>query len=199
LVNYTQSCYINSEYNKLKYYIDNTIIVSYNNIKGGDKMKSKKYDCQCNKTIDDDCCIDEVGFMMQKLVRVFQLFERDEIKTYGFTTSQCNTILGLYKSGHLTMNELSEKMNLNSSTMTRILDNLVRDKYILRDKDEFDRRIVIVSLTDTGKDVAKKIDITVKAYYKKVIENIPKGQVEDVLKSVNILQKAFERANPNCC
>ena len=97
------------------------------------------------------------------------------------------------------MNELSEKMNLNSSTMTRILDNLVRDKYISRDKDEFDRRIVIVSLTDTGRDVAKKIDITLKAYYKKIIANIPEGQVEDVLKSVNILQKAFERANPNCC
>ena len=162
-------------------------------------MKDKIYYCQCDKTIDDDCCIDEVGLMMQKLVRVFKLFERDEIKAYGFTTSQCNTILALYKSGGLTMNELSEKMNLDSSTMTRILDNLVRDKYISRDKDEFDRRIVIVSLTDMGKDVAKKIDITVKAYYKKVIANIPKGQVEDVLKSVNILQKAFERANPNCC
>ena len=162
-------------------------------------MKSKNQDCQCDKAINDDCCIDEVGFMMQKLVRVFQLFERDELKVYGFTTSQCNTILGLYKSGGLTMNELSEKMNLNSSTMTRILDNSVRDKYISRDKDEFDRRIVIVSLTDKGKDVAKKIDITLKEYYKKVIANIPEGQVEEVLKSVNILQKAFERANPNCC
>ena len=49
--------------------------------------------------MEDNCCIDEVGFVMQKLVRVFQLFERDEIKTYGFTTSQCYTILELYKSG----------------------------------------------------------------------------------------------------
>jgi len=168
-------------------------------LKGGGTMLGKKLDNQCDKTNNDDCCIEEVGFMMQKLVRVFQLFERDEIKAYGFTTSQCYTILGLYKSEGLTMNELSEKMNLNSSTMTRILDNLVRDKYILRDKDGFDRRIVIVSLTDAGKEVAKKLDITVKGYYKKVIANIPKGEVEEVLRSVNILQKAFETANPNCC
>ena len=162
-------------------------------------MVDKKDNCQFDNVIQDDCCIDEVGAVMQKLVRVFQLFERDEIKTYGFTTSQCYTILELYKSGGLTMNELSEKMNLNSSTMTRILDNLVRDKYISRDKDKFDRRIVIVSLTYTGQEIAKELDITVKAYYKKVIANIPKGQVEDVLKSVNILQKAFEKSNPNCC
>lgn len=162
-------------------------------------MHDIEYDCQCHKAIDDNCCIDEVGLMIQKLVRVFQLFERDQIKTHGFTTSQCYTILELYKSGSLTMNELSEKMNLNSSTMTRILDNLVRDKYISRDKDEFDRRIVLVSLTDTGSEIAKKLDIAVKEYYKKIIENIPEGQVEDVLKSVSILQKAFEKANPNCC
>lgn len=149
--------------------------------------------------MQDNCCIDEVGLMMQKLVRAFQLFERDEIKPQGFTTSQCYTMLELYKVNSLTMNELSEKMNLNSSTMTRVLDNLVRDKYILRSKDEFDKRIVIVSLSDTGTEAAKKLDIAVKEYYKKIIENIPDGQVEDVLKSVNILQKAFEKSNPNCC
>ena len=162
-------------------------------------MQDNKHDCKCNNIIDDNCCIDEVGLMMQKLVRVFQLFERDQTKTYGFTASQCYTILELYKSESLTMNEFSEKMNLNSSTMTRILDNLVRDKYISRTKDEIDRRIVVVSLTDTGKEVAKNLDITVKDYYKKIIENIPKGEVENVLKSINILQKAFEKANPNCC
>ena len=162
-------------------------------------MKDAKYDCQCGKTTDENCCIDEVGLMIQKLVRVFQLFERDQIKIHGFTTTQCYTILELYKSGSLTMNELSEKMNLNSSTMTRILDNLVRDKYISRDKDESDRRIVLVSLTDSGRRAAQSLDIAVKEYYKKIIQNIPEGQVDDVLKSVNILQEAFEKANPNCC
>lgn len=162
-------------------------------------MKNTKQNCCCDKQVDSNCCIDEVGFMIQKLVRAIHLFERDQIKTQGFTTSQCYTILELYKSGSLTMNELSERMDLNSSTMTRILDNLVRDNYISRDKDESDRRIVVVSLTDAGREAAKDLDTAVKSYYKKIIANIPEGQVEDVLKSVNILKNAFEKANPNCC
>lgn len=162
-------------------------------------MNEKKQCCVCNNKIMDDCCVDEVGAMMQKLVRALQLFERDQIKAYGFTTSQCYTILELYKSEGLTMNELSERMNLNSSTMTRILDNLVRDKYISRDKDESDRRIVVVSLTDAGKKIAQELDTTVKQYYKKIIDNIPESQVEEILRSVSTLQKAFEKANPNCC
>jgi Transcriptional regulators len=147
----------------------------------------------------ENCCVDEVGQMIQKLVRVLQLFERDQIKAHGFTTSQCYAILELYKSTSLTMNELSEKMNLSSSTMTRILDNLVRDKYISRDKDTTDRRSVIVSLTENGKKVAMDLDKAVKEYYKKIIANIPEGQVDSILESVSILQKAFEKANPNCC
>lgn len=157
-------------------------------------MKSIK----CNE-VSDNCCVDEVGEMIQKLVRVFQLFERDQIKVHGFTTTQCYTLLEISKFGNLSMNEISEKMNLNSSTMTRILDKLVRDEYILRCKDDNDKRIVIVSLTEKGIEAASKLNDSVKAYYKKIIQNIPEGQVEEILKSVNILQKAFEKANPNCC
>lgn len=157
-------------------------------------MKSIK----CNE-VSDNCCVDEVGEMIQKLVRMFQLFERDQIKIHGFTTTQCYTLLEISKFGNLSMNEISEKMNLNSSTMTRILDKLVRDEYILRCKDDNDKRIVIVSLTEKGIEAASKLNDSVKAYYKKIIENIPEGQVEEILKSVNILQKAFEKANPNCC
>jgi MarR family transcriptional regulator, organic hydroperoxide resistance regulator len=157
----------------------------------------------CNKNIEEisksDCCVGEIGETIQRLVRVIQLFERDQIKIYGVTTSQCNTLLEIYKAGSLTMNELSDKMNLNTSTMTRVLDNLVRDKYISRDRSETDRRIVVVSLTETGYEMAQKLSDSVNQYYKKIIENIPEGQVDTVLDSINTLQKAFEKANPNCC
>lgn len=169
-------------------------------------MESKEINCCNNSTekttesvSENDCCVDEMGQVIQRLVRVIQLFERDQIKIYGFTTSQCNTLLEIQRAGSLTMNELSEKMNLNTSTMTRVLDNLVRDKYITRDRDEADRRIVVVSLTEAGQEAASKLSSSVNEYYKKIIDNIPVGQVDEVLNSVNILQKAFEKANPNCC
>lgn len=161
-----------------------------------------KCDCSVDEMKEanqDDCCVDEVGQMIQRLVKVIHLFERDQIKIYGFTTSQCNVLLEIIKTGSLTMNELSDKMNLNTSTMTRILDNLVRDKYIARDRDESDRRIVVVRLTESGNEMAQKLTDSVNEYYRKIIENIPEGQLDSVLNSVNLLQSAFEKANPNCC
>lgn len=159
-------------------------------------MVDKNSDC-C--AVNDTCCVDEVGDMVRKLVRMFQLFERDQIKVHGFTTTQCYTLLEIDKSGSIPMNALSEKMNLNSSTMTRILDNLVRDGFIVRQKSPEDRRLVLVALSDKGKASAKQLNASVNGYYKKVIESIPEGRLEEVLKSADLLVHAFEKSNPNCC
>lgn len=150
-------------------------------------------------SLSSECCIEEVGVMVRKLVRVMQIFERDEIKPFGFTTSQCYALLELKKSNNLTMNELSDKMNLNTSTMTRIINNLVRDDFIQRSRDESDRRIVLVMLTEKGILAAGQLELSIMDYYKKIIVNLPDGQIEDVLKAVSMLIDAFEKANPNCC
>lgn len=147
----------------------------------------------------NECCVEEVGDMVRKLVRLFQLFERDQIKIHGFTTTQCYTLLEIDKAGSITMNDLSDRMNLNSSTMTRVLDTLVRDGYIERRKSDEDRRLVLVSLSPKGKAGASLLNGSVNGYYKKVIESIPKGQLDEILKSADILIHAFESSNPNCC
>ncbi len=146
-----------------------------------------------------ECCIEEVGVMVRRLVRVMQIFERDEVRPFGFTTSQCYALLELKKTSGLTMNELSEKMNLNTSTMTRIMNNLVRDGYVQRSRDEGDRRIVLVELTESGITAAGQLELSIMDYYRKILINLPEGQIEDVLKAVALLIDAFDKANPNCC
>lgn len=154
---------------------------------------------QVFKNVVDNCCVEDVGDMVRKLVRMFQLFERDQIKIHGFTTTQCYTLLEIDKHGRISMNELSEKMNLNSSTMTRILDTMVRDAYVERKKSKEDRRLVLVELTDLGKESASILNETVNGYYKKVIQSIPDGKLDEVLESTGLLINAFEKSNPNCC
>lgn len=150
-------------------------------------------------TAGDNCCVDEVGDLVRKLVRMFQLFERDQIRIHGFTTTQCYALIEIFRSGNISMKELSDRMNLNSSTMTRILDNLVRDEYIERKKSPEDRRYVMVALTEKGLTSAGVLNQSVTAYYKKIIENIPEGKLDDVLSTTDVLIRAFEKSNPNCC
>jgi len=146
-----------------------------------------------------DCCIDEIGEMMQGLVRTLQIFERLQISQKGYTNSQCYTLLNLYKNGALSMKELSDKMNLNTSTMTRIVHNLIRDGLIERENSVEDRRIFLVKLSNQGAVEAAQLNEEVIEYYRLIINEIPEGKVIDVMESMNILIEAFTRTKSNCC
>ncbi|MEN1760446.1 MarR family winged helix-turn-helix transcriptional regulator [Anoxynatronum sibiricum] len=154
---------------------------------------------QCTCETSTDCCVEEVGQTVQHLVRVMQLFERDQIKPHGFTTSQAYVLTQLKRTPRLTMNELSEKLNARTSTMTRIVNNLVRDRYIERMREEKDRRMVVVSLTEKGQEAAETVEASIQDYYRKIVANLPEGRVREVLQAAALLVEAFDEANPNCC
>ncbi len=149
--------------------------------------------------VNQDCCVEEVGQVVQRLVRMMHLFERDQIKVFSFTASQCYTLLTVKKNGELTMRELSDKMNVDSSTMTRIVSVLVRDGYLERQRSAEDRRVVTVVLSEKGQEAAASLEQNIEKYYLDTINALPAEQVQSVLSAVTLLLNAFEKANPNCC
>lgn len=157
--------------------------------------------CSTSETEDERylCCMDEIGEMIKRMVRNFQLMEKNHIKPLGFTMTQCYCLIEIFDHENLTMLELSERMKLNSSTMTRIVDKLVRDQYIRRDRSQSDRRIVIVNLTEKGLEAASQAKKVITDYYKHITYTLPKGSVEDILDSVSKLMDSFEESYPGCC
>lgn len=139
-------------------------------------------------------CIEDIGELLQKTVRTFQILEREQIKLHGFTSSQCYILLEIYKHQSLSINEISEKMHLEISTITRIMNNLVRDELIFRKKSIYDKRVVEAVLTEKGKEGAMQLQKSIENYYKDVISNLPRGHVREVMDAVELLVTALEKA-----
>lgn len=151
-----------------------------------------------NHTYDIDKynrCIEDIGELLQRTVRICQLFEREQIKVHGFTNSQCYILLEILKNGTLTINEISAKMNLEISTITRIMNNLVRDQLIVRNRSTQDKRIVEAALTEKGKQEAAKLRESIRDYYQNVISHLPPGHVREVMNAVELLLTAVEQSN----
>lgn len=161
--------------------------------------KKNDFDKCINENDNYLCCVNEVGDMIKRIVRNFHLVERDQIKPLGFTMTQAYCLIEILKSSSITMQDLSIKMNLNTSTMTRIVDKLVRDKYIERFRSDEDRRIVLVRLTPEGIEAANKVQEKITSYYEDITRNLPKASIDNVLESVSLLMDAFEKSNQNCC
>ena len=146
--------------------------------------------------LDFDTDVQEFGELLSVMIRSFAAFERSEIFCSGITMSQCSTILGIGKNGTMTMHALSEWMSLATSTMTRIVDNLVRDGYIARAQDPQDRRVVQVSLTEEGVKLFEAIMQIYHGYHRKIVESIPAGELHQVVESLTMLIEAIKKTPP---
>ena len=148
---------------------------------------------------DANCCRAEVGELVQRLVRAFQLFERDHIRVLGFTSTQGYALLEVSERPGVTMNELSERMNVEGSTMTRVVDLLVRDGWLVRRREDDDRRVVRVFLAEKAGEAVSRLRDNLDAYYGNIVKNLPEGRVEEVLAVSELLLSALKRSNPKCC
>jgi len=100
-----------------------------------------------------------IAQIMQSLRRIFkaiQQYSEEVLKEFGVTGPQLWLLKTLRSENGTPVGELSRKMHLHISTVSSILDRLERKGYIARKREETDRRVVTVHLTDQGKRIATK-------------------------------------------
>ena len=72
-------------------------------------------------------------------------------QTFGdLTPSQFAVLEALYHLGSMTQGEISQKLLKSNSNITTVMDNLERDGFVRRERDETDRRVIYVHLTKAG-------------------------------------------------
>jgi MarR family transcriptional regulator, 2-MHQ and catechol-resistance regulon repressor len=74
------------------------------------------------------------------------------IAAAGLTPSQFGALETLYHLGPLMVSQLAEKHLKSPNNFTTVIDNLERQGLVRRERDQQDRRVVRVHLTDAGRD-----------------------------------------------
>ena len=78
-------------------------------------------------------------------------------REYSMTESQFGVLEALYHLGPLSQGQLSAKILRSGSNLTTVVDNLERDKLVRRERDESDRRVQIVTITERGRALMKSV------------------------------------------
>ncbi len=73
------------------------------------------------------------------------------------TPSQFAVLESLYHLGPMCQGEVSAKILRSTGNMTLVLDNLEKRGLVRRERDTDDRRMVIISLTEAGREVISRI------------------------------------------
>jgi len=85
----------------------------------------------------------------------------DEMKRWGVTglvPSHGDIIFALLKSETLTMKDLAERIGKDKSTVTALVDKLLKLGYVEKTRDTRDSRVIFVTLTENGKALKPMFD-----------------------------------------
>jgi DNA-binding MarR family transcriptional regulator len=125
--------------------------------------------------------------------------QRGEKRCFGVTMSQCVTLELLLQQGPMTVRDLARALGLDTSTITRVVDVLVRDGMARRARDEKrDRRRVFVSLTARGRTLAAKLERCADDYSERILKRIPAEMREDVIHTLRVLIEAIDDLPETC-
>ncbi|MBN2105397.1 MarR family transcriptional regulator [bacterium] len=140
----------------------------------------------------------KLAWLMSKLIHRIVTLDRNEKACHGVTLSQHYTMEALYRKRAMTMKQLSCELNLAISTLTRIVDVLVRDGFIIRRTHETDRRKVIVELTEKGLNKARRLRECTQFFWKSILHSIPDQKKPDLVNHVKLLLGAMKQIEGNC-
>ncbi len=133
------------------------------------------------------------------LVRYAGICDRVCTEELNITGSQGYTLLAIPDGESISMNDLSQRMKLASSTMTRMVDQLVQKGMVDRQPDVEDRRVVRVRLTKGGAQAKKQLQETLTAVFTRVLEEIPEGERAHTIRSLETLNQAIRSTLNACC
>jgi DNA-binding MarR family transcriptional regulator len=110
----------------------------------------------------------------------------------GLTIAEFKVMRAFRADQQLTGQELSDRIALSGSRMTRILDGLVAKQLVRREIGVKDRRTMEVYLTDGGRETTEKLQQSYVEAHIDIIELLPKGAGESVILAIEKLRDAMK-------
>ena len=102
----------------------------------------------------------------------------------------------LTKEENVTSSQLAKLFNVKPSAITAMIDRMYKNDLVLRNRDEKDRRVVYIELSEKGKEIKrraekKRMEI-MKKYYGQLDEDELVGLIETIEKLTRIIQEDFK-------
>ncbi|MFP3164046.1 MAG: MarR family transcriptional regulator [Acidianus hospitalis] len=107
-----------------------------------------------------------------------------EAEKRGLSYTEVSTLYFL-KGGEKNVSSLAEFVGVNKSTMVEILDKLENEGLITRSRDEKDRRVVLVKITQKGLEELENV----RQGYKNLIKDILSRSEGNIIKFFQIVME----------
>jgi DNA-binding MarR family transcriptional regulator len=140
----------------------------------------------------------EILTLISDLCQVIRCCRQDAVFCEDVTFSQFLILNQVAKKGTLKMLELHQILAVDKSTTTRLVNPLVRQGLIKREKSDHDSRAANLILTPAGKEVHKKVWLCLQGFVDAIGRTIPDEKKTNVYEAVKLFINAVKNASSAC-
>ncbi|MEG0267669.1 MAG: MarR family transcriptional regulator [Carnobacterium sp.] len=136
---------------------------------------------------------EQLCFSTYTLSKQFTKFYRPILEPFSLTYPQYLVLLSLWEKSEQSVQELGEKLVLESGTLTPMLKRMEKNGYITRNRNPEDERQVIIKLTKKANDIKDKLLEKVANCLS--LLNFNEKEYFDLINQLNILTKKLGGIN----
>jgi len=122
----------------------------------------------------------EFGELLKALLLDLQSLFRFQVSNPDLTLPQILLLSTISDEG-VDMSSLSKQMGVDNSTMTRLIDVLIRNGWAVKYKNEKDARVVMVEITKKGELLQEEIDKNIDKFGYEIYNSISLEDREEVM------------------
>lgn len=114
----------------------------------------------------------KLGKNISFLYRKSQVYINEQLKEYNIVSSEYMYIMATPLEEKVSLTYLSNELAVDPALTTKVVNKLVEKGFMLKERDEQDKRAFKVSLTESGRDIKPKLHEVVNEWTKIMTKNI---------------------------
>ena len=128
----------------------------------------------------------EFGELLKQFLIDLQALFRTSTKKLNLTLPQI-TLLSSIPIDGIDMSTLSQRLGVDNSTLTRLIDILIKNNFVRKIKNPKDGRSFIILLTVSGEKLQFKIEQQIDQFGSKIFSKIPIEDQDEVKETLSTL------------
>ncbi|WP_191556800.1 MarR family winged helix-turn-helix transcriptional regulator [Metabacillus idriensis] len=123
----------------------------------------------------NDMC---VHFLLGKALQKASQVTKSKLNSYGITPVQFAVLRQLWISDGQLGSKLGDRLQMDSATMTGILDRMEQKEFVQRQSDPRDRRHKIVYLTEKGREMEDPLNQKMEEWNKELMTGFNEDDIQ---------------------
>ena len=143
-----------------------------------------------------DKTYEDMRIYISVLYRQFQIYINNNTKDLQISDSEYIFLMEMYKNDNMSQEQLSKNLIIDKSATARAIKSLEEKEYIIRKKDDNDKRTNRIKLTKKGIEIKDRLSNLLEEWNNEITSDIDKNLLNTVIDTINKMSiKAIEKNN----